>query len=67
MSSGLGGLRLAGTQTLQLARRSLNNERRQLISIMPGLVFPLMMAAVYSQQFGRALALPGFPEVDSFL
>jgi len=61
------GLRLMGVQTLELARRSVVNERRQLLSVTPGLVFPLLLAAVYSQQFRRVLALPGFPEVDSFL
>ena len=33
----------------------------------PGLIFPLVMAAVYASQFSRATQLPGFPEVDSFL
>ena len=33
----------------------------------PGIVFPLMLAAVYSAQFARATDLPAFPEVDSFL
>ncbi len=37
------------------------------MSVMPGLVFPLLLAAVYSQQFRRVLSLPGFPDVDSFL
>lgn len=63
----MSGLRLMGVQTLELARRSVVNERRQLLSVTPGLVFPLLLAAVYSQQFRRVLALPGFPEVDSFL
>ena len=28
---------------------------------MPGLVFPLLLAAVYSSQFSRAVDIPGFP------
>jgi len=61
------GLRTAGVQTIELARRSIASERRQLASVLPGLVFPLLLAAVYTKQFGRVLAMPGFPEVDSFL
>ena len=60
-------LRLIGVQTAALARRSLVAEWRQLFSVLPGLVFPLLMAAVYTRQFHRALGLPGFPEVESFL
>ena len=61
------GLVTAVRQTAELARRSVLAERRQLLNILPGLVFPLLLAAVYSRQFSRALAMPGFPEVDSFL
>ena len=61
------GLVAAVRQTAELARRSVLAERRQLLNILPGLVFPLLLAAVYSRQFSRALAMPGFPEVDSFL
>ena len=60
-------LRLSGIQTAALARRSLVAEWRQLFSVLPGLVFPLLLAAVYTRQFQRALGLPGFPEVESFL
>ena len=62
MNENRSGLRLAGTQTLELTQRSLQNEFRQWVVILPGLIFPLMMAAVYSSQFGRALGLPGFPK-----
>ena len=55
------------SQTRELAKRSLIGELRQILTVIPGLVFPLVLAAVYTKQFGRALALPGFPEVDSFL
>ena len=60
-------LRLSVAQTAVLARRSLVAEWRQLFSVLPGLVFPLLLAAVYTRQFQRALGLPGFPEVESFL
>ncbi|MGI9601239.1 MAG: ABC transporter permease [Acidimicrobiales bacterium] len=54
-------------QAIELSRRSIRNSFRNPVSFLPGLVFPLMLAAVYSAQFQRALGLPGFPEVDSFL
>jgi ABC-2 type transport system permease protein len=61
------GLRLAGAQTLELARRSVLTEWRQFGSLLPGIVFPLLLAAVYTHQFQRVILMPGFPAVDSFL
>ena len=61
------GLRLAGAQTLALTRRSVVSEWRQLGNVVPGIVFPLLLAAVYTHQFTRVILLPGFPAVDSFL
>ena len=61
------GLRLAGAQTLALTRRSVVTEWRQLGNVLPGIVFPLLLAAVYTHQFERVILLPGFPVVDSFL
>ena len=61
------GLRLAGVQALALTRRSVVSEWRQLGNVMPGIVFPLLLAAVYTHQFERVILLPGFPVVDSFL
>ncbi|MDP6492438.1 MAG: ABC transporter permease [Acidimicrobiales bacterium] len=61
------GLRLASAQTLALTRRSVVSEWRQLGNVLPGLVFPLLLAAVYTHQFERVILLPGFPAVDSFL
>ena len=61
------GLRLASAQTLALTRRSVVSEWRQLGNVMPGIVFPLLLAAVYTHQFERVILLPGFPVVDSFL
>ncbi len=54
-------------QVLVLARRSVLAVFRQLPVWIPGLVFPLMLAAVNSAAFDRATALPGFPDVSSFL
>ncbi len=59
--------RRALSQTLGLSVRSVRTSIRRPTDWIPGLVFPLMLAAVYSAQFQRALELPGFPEVDSFL
>lgn len=59
--------RVSLDQAAELSRRSIRNSFRNPVSFLPGLVFPLMLAAVYSAQFQRALGLPGFPEVDSFL
>jgi ABC-2 type transport system permease protein len=64
---GSAGPRRALAQTRELARRSLLAEWRNPFGAASGLIFPLMLAAVYSAQFERATALPGFPPVDSFL
>ena len=55
------------SQTIVLAQRSLISELRQLATVLPGLLFPLLLAFTYTEQFERVLSLPGFPEVDSFL
>lgn len=49
-----------------LARRSVLATLRQPPVWIPGLVFPLLLAAVNASAFSRTTALPGFPEVDSF-
>jgi ABC-2 type transport system permease protein len=54
-------------QVRVLARRSVLATLRQPPVWIPGLVFPLVLAAVNSSAFSRTTALPGFPEVDSFL
>lgn len=54
-------------QAAILARRSVLNTWRQPASWTPSIIFPLMMAAIYSAQFERVTELPSFPEVDSFL
>ena len=49
-------------------RRSIRRQRpAQPVQLHARVVFPLLLAAVYTAQFQRALDLPGFPEVDSFL
>lgn len=54
-------------QAAILARRSVVNTWRQPAAWTPSIIFPLMMAAIYSAQFERVTELPQFPEVDSFL
>ncbi len=49
-----------------LARRSVLATLRQPPVWIPGILFPLLLAAVNSAAFSRTTALPGFPEVDSF-
>jgi len=56
-----------GAQVLALARRSVVATLRQPPVWFPATLFPLLLAAVNSSAFSRATALPGFPEVDSFL
>ncbi len=57
----------AVAQTMVLARRSLLSTWRQPQTWIPAIVFPLLLAAVNSSAMSRAIHLPGFPEVDSFL
>jgi ABC-2 type transport system permease protein len=59
--------RIAAEQSVALAIRSVRNTARDPGAWMPGMVFPLVLAAIYGAQFSRATELPGFPEVDSFL
>jgi ABC-2 type transport system permease protein len=54
-------------QAIELAVRSIRNTARQPQSWVPGLVFPLMLTAVYTAQFAKAIRQPGFPPVDSYL
>jgi ABC-2 type transport system permease protein len=53
-------------QAAFLARRSIVSTFRQPAVWIPGVLFPLMIAAVNSAAFDRATRLPGFPPVDSF-
>ncbi|HEX9258489.1 MAG TPA: ABC transporter permease, partial [Acidimicrobiales bacterium] len=54
-------------QGAALVRRSVVGTLREAHLLAPSLVFPLFFAALSSASFNRAVSLPGFPEVDSFL
>jgi ABC-2 type transport system permease protein len=60
------GRRVSG-QAAELALRSIRNTARQPQAWIPGMIFPLMLTAVYTAQFARAIRQPGFPPVDSYL
>ncbi|MFQ5557818.1 MAG: ABC transporter permease [Acidimicrobiales bacterium] len=62
-----GRFTVALEQIWVLTRRSVLATWRNPGSWVPGLVFPLGISAIYTAQFARAISLPGFPEVDSFL
>ena len=53
-------------QVRVLARRAILATLRQPPVWLPGILFPLLLAAVNASAFNRATGLPGFPEVDSF-
>lgn len=54
-------------QAFELARRSTVNTWRQPQAWVPGLFFPMMLTAVYTAQFAKAIHQPGFPVVHSYL
>ena len=54
-------------QFVALSRRSTLAIFRQPALVGPSLIFPLFFAALGSSSFSRAISLPGFPEVDSYL
>ena len=60
-------VRRVAEQSWELALRSIRNKTRHPFNALPSIIFPLLLAAVYAAQFQKALGLPGFPEVDSFL
>jgi ABC-2 type transport system permease protein len=53
--------------TLLLGRRAVLSTARQPATWVPGIAFPLLIAAVNSASLSRTTGLPGFPTVDSFL
>jgi ABC-2 type transport system permease protein len=62
------GSREALAQARGLARRSIRGTIRQPTVWMPGLLFPMFIAAVNTSTMGRAVQfLPGFEDVDSLL
>ena len=62
------GSRQALAQAAGLARRSIRGTLRQPQVWLPGLLFPMFLAAVNTSTMGKAVQfLPGFEGVDSFL
>jgi ABC-2 type transport system permease protein len=61
------GARQAIAQARALARRSIVGTLRQPQVWLPGVLFPMFIAAVNTSTMGRAVNIPGFPEVDSLL
>jgi len=60
-------VRSVAAQTAAMSRRSVVALWRQPALVIPSLVFPLFFAALGASSFSRAVNLPGFPAVDSFL
>ena len=54
-------------QTIAMSRRSIIALARQPALIVPSMIFPLFFAALGTSSFSRAITLPGFPPVRSFL
>ncbi len=61
------GARQAFDQARALARRSIAGTLRQPQVWLPGLLFPMFIAAVNTSTMGRSTSIPGFPPVDSLL
>ncbi len=61
------GGRQALEQARALARRSIVGTLRQPGVWLPGLLFPMFIAAVNTSTMGRSTSIPGFPKVDSLL
>lgn len=61
------GIGQALDQARALARRSILGTVRQPQVWMPGLLFPMFIAAVNTSTMGRAASIPDFPDVDSLL
>lgn len=61
------GTRQAVEQAGALARRSVVGTMRQPQVWLPGLLFPMFIAAVNTSTMGRAVNIPDFPQVDSLL
>lgn len=54
-------------QTLVMSRRAVLAVVRQPSIVIPSMLFPLFFVALGTSSFSRAIRIPGFPEVDSFL
>jgi ABC-2 type transport system permease protein len=57
----------AALQAWAMSRRSILAIARQPAVVAPAMIFPLFFAALGTSSFSRAVLLPGFPKVDSFL
>jgi len=56
-----------GAQTAAMSRRAILALARQPSLVVPSILFPLFFAALGASAFSRAINVPGFPEVDSYL
>lgn len=54
-------------QTTAMSRRAILAVVRQPSIVIPSMLFPLFFVALGTSSFSRAITIPGFPEVDSFL
>lgn len=54
-------------QAAALSRRSILGTARQPAMVFPAMFFPMLIAAVNSAALGKAIHIPGFPPVDSYL
>lgn len=54
-------------QTTAMSKRAILAVARQPSVVVPSLLFPLFFVALGTSSFSRAIDIPGFPEVDSFL
>ena len=59
--------RSALAQTAAMSRRAIIAVYRQPSIVVPSLLFPLFFTALGASAFSRAIDIPGFPQVDSFL
>jgi ABC-2 type transport system permease protein len=60
-------VRVIAAQARVLSRRSIVGLFRQPSVWVPGIFFPMFLAAVNTSAMGRAIHIPGFPKVDSML
>lgn len=58
---------VASAQYAALSKRAILGTVRQPTSVVPSMLFPLIFIAMSSSALNRAITIPGFPEVDSFL
>ncbi len=54
-------------QTLAMSKRAIIAVIRQPAMVIPSLLFPLFFVALGTSSFSKAIVIPGFPKVDSFL